>query len=292
MNKKFYNILIIVLSAVLIIVLALGLIKGKKETSDTTSSIEESTSIATTSPEEENVSSNDASSTTNRFEGLNMINDNRGVPVLYYHSIEDSEANEVILSKENLKKQLTYIKDSGYTTLTMSELNDYIINNKEIPEKSIVITFDDGYMDNYVNAFPILKELNMKATIFIITSGTDDGYYMSKDQLKELSDYGIDIESHTKNHSHLDTLSYEEQLKELKESKSTLESITGKEVISVAYPFGDYNEDSIKAAKEAGYSLAFTTNKGYAKRDTNPLSLNRIYVSSTNTFEDFKERLK
>ena len=81
----------------------------------------------------------------NRFEGLTMTNENVGVPVLYYHSVDPSEANEVIISPEKLKEQLTFIKDSGYTTLTISELNDYILNNTPIPEKSIVITFDDGY---------------------------------------------------------------------------------------------------------------------------------------------------
>ena len=299
MKNKLYNILILILSIILIVVFTLGLIKSKKESTNPTDTVKDTEQTSKEeSKTEENIDSKEvtsddnSSSDSNRFEGLTMINDNRGVPVLYYHSIDDSQANEVILSKENLRKQLTYIRDSGYTTLTMAELNDYIKNNKEIPEKSIVITFDDGYMDNYINAFPILKELNMKATIFVITNGIDDGYYMSKEQIKELSNYGIDIESHTKTHCHLNTLSYEEQLKELKESKNTLEEITGKEIISIAYPFGDFNENSVKAAQAAGYSLAFTTDKGYAKRDTSSLKLNRIYVSSANTFEQFKERLK
>lgn len=227
-----------------------------------------------------------------RFEGLTLTDENIGIPVLYYHSVDPSEANEVIISPDKLKEQLTYIKDSGYTTLTMKEVYDYILNNKPIPEKSILITFDDGYMDNYVNAFPILKELDMKATIFVIANGIDDGYYMSSEQLKEMSDYGIDIESHTFSHGHLDTMSYEEQLQELKSSKEIIEGITGKTVLSVAYPFGDYNEDSIRASRDAGYALSFTTNRGLADRDDNPLSLDRIYVSSYYTMDEFKERLK
>ncbi|MGG7178858.1 polysaccharide deacetylase family protein [Clostridium paraputrificum] len=226
-----------------------------------------------------------------RFEGLTLVNDNRGVPVLYYHSVEPSEANEVIISPDKLREQLLFIKNSGYTTLTMAELNDYILNDKAIPEKSIVVTFDDGYMDNYTNAFPILKELDMKATVFVITNGIDDGYYMSSAQLKEMSDYGLDIESHTYNHLHLNQLTYEKQLEELKTSKEKLEAITGKTVISVAYPFGDLNEDSKKAVKEAGYSLAFTTDLGYADKDDDPITLDRIYVSSTYTMDQFKNRL-
>jgi len=174
----------------------------------------------------------------------------------------------------------------------MSELNDYILNNTPIPEKSIVITFDDGYADNYANAFPILKELDMKATIFVISNFTDnDGYYMTSQQLKEMSDYGIDIQSHTASHLHLNELSYEEQLNELKTSKEKLESITGKPVISVAYPFGDYNDNSVKASKDAGYSLSFTTNRGLSDREDNSLALDRIYVSSTYNIDQFKEVL-
>jgi peptidoglycan/xylan/chitin deacetylase (PgdA/CDA1 family) len=231
----------------------------------------------------------------NRFEGLNLTNEDVGIPVLYYHSVlPDSEVptkNEVTISPEKLKEELQLVKNLGYTTLTMSEVNDYIINNKEIPQKSILITFDDGYTDNYVHAFPILKELNMKATVFVISSGIDSGYYMSSDQLKEMSNYGIDIESHTVNHVHLNTLSYEQQLKELKDSKAKIESVTNKNVLSIAYPFGDFNDNSKKAALDAGYSLAFTTNKGLANRTDNHVALDRIYVNSEYSLETFKERL-
>lgn len=229
-----------------------------------------------------------------RFNGLTLINDDRGVPVLYYHSVDSSEANEVIISPDRLREQLQYIKDSGYTSLTMSELNDYIVNEKEIPEKSIVITFDDGYADNYTNAFPILKELDMKATIFVITSGIDkDDYYLTSNKIKEMSDYGIDIESHTVNHRNIlnEKLTYDEQLEEFKNSKETLEKITGKPVLAIAYPFGDFNDNSIKAAKEAGYSLAFKTDLGYSNRADGALTLDRIYVSSRYSMDLFKNRL-
>ncbi|MBE6048126.1 MAG: polysaccharide deacetylase family protein [Clostridium sp.] len=232
----------------------------------------------------------------NRFENVKLTNEDVGVPVLYYHSVlPDSEVttpNEVTISPQKLKEELKIVKDLGYTTLTLSELTDYLNNNMPIPEKSIVITFDDGYTDNYVHAFPILKELDMKATIFMIAAEVDNGgYYMSSSQLKEMSDYGIDIASHTDHHVYLDSLSYDKQLKELKDSKEKLEKILGKEVTSIAYPYGNYNENTKKAAVAAGYTLAFTTNKGLAKRTNNKVELNRIYVSSNYSLELFKERL-
>lgn len=222
---------------------------------------------------------------------FNLINDNRGVPVLYYHSVKESADNEVTIKPEKLREELKYINDEGYTTLTIKQLKDYILNNSPIPEKSILITFDDGYMDNYYSAFPILKEFNMTATIFCIASELDGSYYLSKEAIKEMSDYGIDIESHTVTHPHLNKLQYDNQLEELIESKKTLEGITGKEITSIAYPFGDFDDNSIKAAKEAGYILGFTTKLGLSDRNDNPLSLDRIYISSEYKINTFKELL-
>jgi peptidoglycan/xylan/chitin deacetylase (PgdA/CDA1 family) len=240
-----------------------------------------------------NYSNNNTSQnqSTNSFDKVDLINDNRGVPVLYYHSVQKNADNEVIITPKTLKYELQYIKDQGYTTLTMNELYNYLLHNSPIPKKSIVITFDDGYMDNYYNAFPILKDLNMKATIFCITSNLDGSYYLSKEAINEMLNYGIDIESHTVNHLKLNQLTYSEQLRELQESKKNLESITGKEVYAVAYPFGAFNDDSIKAAKAAGYKLGFTTNRGLSDRDDNPLKLDRIYISSNYSMNTFKEIL-
>ena len=238
--------------------------------------------------ERKNVASNNISYDPN----IKLVNDNRGIPVLYYHSVNNEVQNEVTITPETLKKELKYIKDKGYTTLSINEVNEYLLNNKPIPEKSILITFDDGYMDNYYYAFPILKELNMKATIFCITSELDGSYYLSEDAIKEMSQNNIDIESHTVNHKHLDKLNYKEQLEEVIKSKSKLENITGKKVDAIAFPFGDYNNDSISAAKKDGYTIAFTTNNGFATRDDNPLELHRIYVSSLYDFNTFTSLLE
>ena len=241
--------------------------------------------------EEDNFATKDASFLNKATIETTLINDNRGIPVLYYHSVRESADNEVTITPELLRTQLQYIRDEGYVTLTLSELKAYILNNSPIPAKSILITFDDGYMDNYDKAFPILKDLNMVATIFCITSNLDGSYYLSKEAITEMSNYGIDIESHTVNHPKLNEMTYNEQLAELIESKKTLESITGKKIESIAYPFGDFNDDSIKAAKDAGYTLGFTTKKGLSDRDDNPLKLDRIYVSSNYDMNKFKEIL-
>lgn len=230
--------------------------------------------------------------TINNFNGVTVSTENVKVPILYYHSVDESEANEVIISPQKLKEQLQYILDQEYIPITLTEFNNYLFNNQPIPEKSIMITFDDGYMDNYTNAFPILKELGIKATIFLMTVGVDEGYYLSSHQINEMIDYGIDIQSHTVNHVHLNELTYDEQLSELKTSKEFIENITHREVISLAYPYGDYNNDTIRAAKEAGYTLCFTTNNGLASSESDYYQIERIYVSSRYSLDYFTTILK
>lgn len=292
-NSKRKRFILLVLSLLIIATALVSIFNYNKKT-DTTLDNSTEASIEDTDNISSEVVSND-STEENRFENIKVTNEDIGVPILYYHSVlpdaEVATPNEVTISPEKLREELMLVKELGYTTLTMSEFTAYINDNKPIPEKSILITFDDGYTDNYAHAFPILKELNMKATIFMIASQVDSGYYMSAAQLREMSDYGIDIESHTDNHVYLDTLSYDQQLKELKDSKEKLEKILGKEVTSIAYPYGNYNEDTKKAAIAAGYTFGFTTNKGLAKRINNKVELNRIYVSSNYSLELFKERL-
>lgn len=231
----------------------------------------------------------ESNNTSNYSEQNNKIYNTKGIPVLYYHSIRPTEDNELILSPEKLKEQLSFLKSEGYTSLTLSEFSSYILNNAPIPEKSFLITFDDGYMDNYDYAFPILKELNMKATIFCTTFKLDGSYYLSSEALKEMSNYGIDIQSHTVNHDDLSSLSYTDQIDTLKNSKSYLENLLNKEIYAIAYPFGNINEETLKATKEAGYTLGFITSTGLSKPSNNPLQLKRIYVSSKYTLDVFKD---
>lgn len=230
----------------------------------------------------------------NNFGDLEVTNDEVGVTVLGYHSInlDPNGKNPIAIDKERFRSHLQAIEDSGYTTLTMSQLNNYLNNNQPIPPKSVVITFDDGYMDNYENAFPLLKEFNMNATIFIIPGMMDGNIYMSEKEVKELIDYGIDIQSHTLNHEELATISYDKQKEEITKAKALIEDITKKPVISIAYPYGSYNEDTIKITEEAGYNMAFTVERGYAKRNINKFKINRVLIDYTYGINDIKKVLK
>lgn len=221
-----------------------------------------------------------------------LIYNNESIPVLMYHSIDYEKGNELRLPKEQFKEQMKYLKDNGYTTLTLNELYNFLEKNKPIPEKSIVITLDDGYVDNYTNAYPILKELGFNATVFVVTSNIDkDKRTLTSKQIKEMDEAGIQIASHTYNHDKLDDLPYEKQLQTMKKSKDDLEKILNHKVDFIAYPYGKWNEESIKAAKDAGYKMAFTTQGGWSNKQDGIYTLNRVYISSLKGIDNFKDRI-
>lgn len=222
----------------------------------------------------------------------NLIYNSQSIPVLYYHSINYEAENELRIPKEKFKEQMQYLKDNGYTTLSLDEFYNFLSKNNPVPDKSVIITFDDGYKDNYENAFPILKEFGFKATIFMITGNIDkEKDFLTSNQLKEMSKYNIDIESHTVSHSKLDTLDYSNQVRELKDSKEFLEKLLGKNVKYIAYPYGEWNENTLKAVKTVGYNMAFTTVAGWANKDQGLYTLHRVYISNNHSIDEFKRRL-
>ena len=220
------------------------------------------------------------------------VGNDRGIPILMYHSIAYEKGNNLRMPKEKFREQMKYIRDNNYKTLTISELYDFIVNNKTIPEKSVVITLDDGYVDNYTSAFPILKEYGLKATVFVVTSTIDkDKRCLNTSQIKEMDSYGINIESHTVKHEELNKMTYNEQLKTLKESKKALEEILKRDVNCIAYPYGKYNDDTLKATKEAGYNIGLRTGGRVARKGNGIYTLYRINVLANEDMSVFKGKL-
>ena len=173
----------------------------------------------------------------------------------------------------------------------MEELYEYLSSKTPIPEKSIVITFDDGYEDNYLNAYPILKRYGFKGTVFVVGNYIDHSGYLSTQQIKEMISSGWNIEGHTSNHVDLATVDDQTLAKELRESKEKLESIGGKPIHYFAYPFGVYNGKIVGAAKDAGYKMAFTTERGWAKLDQDIMLLSRVYCYAQMGLDEFTRRI-
>ena len=199
------------------------------------------------------------------------------VPVLMYHSIIYEKNNSARVAKETFEQQMKWLYDNGYKTITLEELYEHLQAKTDFPDKCVVITFDDGYVDNYTNAFPILKQYGFKATIFMIAENVNTGGYLTEQQLKEMSDNGISIQGHTATHPYMDKLTYEKQYEELANSKATLEAITNKKVEFLAYPYGKYNNNTIKALKAIGYKMAFKMSGGFTKLSFPQYELPRVY---------------
>jgi peptidoglycan/xylan/chitin deacetylase (PgdA/CDA1 family) len=206
--------------------------------------------------------------------------DKGGVPVLNYHQINDEDFDCMTVSTENFDRQMRYLSENGYHAITPDELADWLENGTPLPAKPVVITLDDGYLDNYENAFPILKKYDMKATIFIISDfvGTYPNY-LTWDTIDEMQDSGlIDFESHTLSHKELNKIDEDELYHQLNDSKHALEWRLHKKIDILAYPCGSDDQAVLDMTKEAGYRAAFTVHYGLDHPGTDMYSLDRVPV--------------
>jgi peptidoglycan/xylan/chitin deacetylase (PgdA/CDA1 family) len=189
---------------------------------------------------------------------------------LVYHQIALTTPEEdpfrLGVPPEIFNAQMRYLKDNGYSTVTLENYFDGVEITQQKLDKMIVLTFDDGFLNNYTNAFPILQQYGFSATIFIVTdfigkSKTWDAFgqdpLMEWSHLKEMSRFGISFESHTCTHPDLTKISDEAILQEFLCSKGKIEDILGIHVRYLAYPFGKYNQRTIQLAEQVGFRSAF-----------------------------------
>jgi peptidoglycan/xylan/chitin deacetylase (PgdA/CDA1 family) len=219
------------------------------------------------------------------------------VPILMYHHIQDlaSDASELRLTwtvaPQNFDAQMAFIAQRGFHTITMAQLVGQLKDDKPLPAKPIIISFDDGWEEQYAVALPILKKNNLIGTFFVYTRPIDHAQYMTWAQLQEMSAEGMDIQPHTLTHPHLRALPPDEAMKEIADSKSILETRLGRPMIALAYPFGEYNAAIIEMLKRAGFEAAVTLDPGYRQRADELFTLHRIRVSYRDSLDDFAKRL-
>lgn len=201
-----------------------------------------------------------------------------GVPILNYHQVNDVNYSPLTMQVAHFRKQMEYLKASGYHTITMDQLYDHLENGAELPPKPVLITFDDGYTDNFTNAYPILKKYHMRATIFMIGDAIGEPRFLTLEQLRELQAGGIDIESHTMSHKSLITLTPDQVRNEMVTSRAYLSKVLGREVNYIAYPGGFSNDLIDREARAAGYKMAVTVKPGNAVSAEEMYSLPRLAV--------------
>lgn len=202
------------------------------------------------------------------------------IPILMYHSIGINRRNNLLVAPAKFNSQIKHLHKAGYQTICFQTLENYWKSGKPLPAKPILLTFDDGYKDNYTIAYPILKKYKFKATIFVITNFIDDANHLSQKQIKEMISSGlIDIGAHTKTHPDLTTVPSKKVYQEIFGSKQILTKYTGKPIIAFAYPIGRYNYEVVKATGAARYKFAVTTKPGYANAKQGWLTLNRVRIN-------------
>ena len=231
--------------------------------------------------------------------------------VLMYHMVRDhiqgAKFNKLRVTPTAFEKQLAWMKAEGFHFVTMRELQE---NWGQHPEKTVAITFDDGYLDNFEKAFPILKKYDAKATIYVVVDRHDRDWSTYKkahhntgelarepklndQQVRLLADSGlVEIGSHTLTHANLNKLSDADCLFELIESKAQLETLTEQSITSFAYPFGIYSMRDVQLAQEAGYKNAVTTKEGIDLLPPDFMQMKRIKISGKDSMLAFKLRLK
>ncbi len=192
------------------------------------------------------------------------------VPILMYHYVStppaDADIYRTDLSTEPdmFRQQMAYLAENGYTTIDFYDLSLAIVNKLTLPDKPIILTFDDGYLDNYENAFPILHEFGFTGTFFIITDYVDQQQagYVTWDMLQEMAAAGMRIESHSKNHPDLTGKDRDFLIWQMLGSQETLAAHLGYTPRYFCYPSGRYDATTMAMLQELGFWGAVTTQGG------------------------------
>ncbi|MFC1591291.1 polysaccharide deacetylase family protein [Thermodesulfobacteriota bacterium] len=221
------------------------------------------------------------------------------VPVLAYHRFAHTASSKTIVSKAAFEQQMRFLKESGYRVISVGQLIRFLEFNDQLPDRSVVITVDDGWSSFYEIAYPILQKYGFTATIFLYTDFVGGGKGLSWEQIRELDKNGYDIQCHTKSHRSLTKLkegkSFPDYLKlverEIIEPKLLISRKIGKQCRYLAYPFGDMNPLILALLQKHGYRAAFTVNRGSNPFFTNRYMINRCVIYGNYDLKKFKRNL-
>ena len=199
------------------------------------------------------------------------------VPILMYHHIGAPFKSPYNVSTSDFEAHMDYLAHNGYASVSIDQIAAALRGEIRLPPCPVAIALDDGYVDQYENALPILREHGFRAT-FDLPAGYVgmSRSFMGLEQVRALADQGMWIGAHTYNHAELTTLSAEALRHQVVDSKVKLESELGISVTTFAYPYGSYNAAVTQATRDAGYAAAFGIGFGYHQSPDRAFRLNRI----------------
>ena len=223
------------------------------------------------------------------------------LPVLLYHSVDDEvdpRFAEWALTPERFARHMEALADRGFRTLTMREVAEGgFCAGEDVPEGTVVITFDDGFADFYTGAWPALRSHGLTATVFVTTGyvgahsvwleghGEGGRRMMSWDQLREISAAGIECGAHGHTHAQLDTVGPQRVRYEVEQSRDALERAVG-EVSSFAYPHGYHSRRARREVRRAGFSCACQVRDGLATPSDDPYAITRAVIRRSTSMDE------
>jgi peptidoglycan/xylan/chitin deacetylase (PgdA/CDA1 family) len=221
------------------------------------------------------------------------------VPILMYHYIRvppDPQADRLgyglSVSPNDFRDQMNWLADHGYHTITIGDLRRYLQGEQPLPDRPVALTFDDGYLDLYTEAFPVLVQHHFTATAYIVSGFVGaPGRNVSQGQIVEMDRYGVEIASHTFSHADLTSLRGDRLGMELGASKAALESLVGHPVVDFCYPAGRFDAAVVDAVRAAGYESATTTVDGVMHSFDDRFTWSRVRVSGGESLDDFARGL-
>lgn len=222
------------------------------------------------------------------------------IPVLMYHRIGTAHNDwerKYCVSPERFEAQMKTLARAGWQAVPSRDFCSWLDGGKALPEKSFVLTFDDGFLGVHEHAAPVLRALKWPATVFLVSQliGQRDMWcaahnpsgqtypLMTADHVRELLDAGFVFHSHTRTHADLTTLDDAALQDQLAGSRADLQTLLGQPVPLLAYPYGNHDDRVVAAAKRAGYLFAFSVQPGFNRRDVPPFRIRRLDVFGTDT---------
>jgi peptidoglycan/xylan/chitin deacetylase (PgdA/CDA1 family) len=221
------------------------------------------------------------------------------VPILVYHDVAPQAKGRMVISAKGFEEQMRYLKAHGYRVINLKEFVEFVSLQRQLPKKSVLITFDDGYRSFTRYAYTILKELGFSATLFIYTDYIGaGGNAFTWPELKKLSDEGFPVQAHSKSHGDMVRASgepageYEKRLEaELVQPKALFQKYLGYAPDILAYPYGRQDDTVARRTKDRGYSAAFTVRRQGSQSFVDPYRIHRIQIYPEMSMDGFVKSL-
>ena len=221
------------------------------------------------------------------------------VPILVYHNLDRQPKGRLVQSAASFEQQMRYLKAQGFRTVTLAEFLEFTRLDRQLPRRSVVLTFDDGYRSFKQFAYPVLKELGLTATLFVYTDYVGAGRNaLTWQELKELQSQGFDVQAHSKTHGDLRRAPGETQAQfdrrmqaELSLPRDQFKRQLGQAPNTLAYPYGRWDADVLRQVKAAGYMAAFTVRRQANAAFVPPLTIHRSQIYADMSLEEFAKNL-